>query len=175
MSIARYKALRENLHVSENAKCNDPENKHNKLYKMQPLSDHVRENCILLELETEHSIDEQIIPAKTSYSGIQQYNPKKPVKWGFKNFVWSGASGIMYDFFLYSGSVNGQKCSGSYVVLKLLETLPKHKNFKIFFDNWFCSIPLCLALKDYGYLATATLRADRTKGCPLPVEKDLKK
>ena len=62
-----------------------------------------------------------------------------------------------------------------HVVLKLLETLPKYKNFKIFFDNWFSSISLCLALKDYGYLATAIIRADHTKGCPLPVEKNLKK
>ena len=74
-----------------------------------------------------------------------------------------------------SGSVNGHKCTGSYVVLKLLETLSRYKTFKIFFDNWFSSIPLCIPLKDYGYLATATLRADRTKGYPLPAEKDLKK
>ena len=118
--------------------------------------DHVRENCIALEPEEEQSIDEQIIPAKTSYSGIRQYNPKKPVKWGFKNFVRSGASGIMYDFFLYSGKVNNEKCTGSYVVLRLIETLPKHQNYKVFFDNWFASIPLCLALKDNGYLSTAT-------------------
>ena len=178
MSIARYKALRENLHVSGNAKCNDPENKDNKLYKIQPVFDHVRENCILLELEIEHAIGEQIIPTKTLYSEIRQYNPKKPVKWGFKYFVRSGASGIMYDYILYilySVSVNDQKCTGSYVVLKLLETPPKYQNLKIFFDNWFSSIPLFLALKDYGYLATATLRADRTKGGPLPTEKDLKK
>ena len=41
MSIARYKALHENLHVSDNTKCNDPENKDNKLYKIQPVLDHV--------------------------------------------------------------------------------------------------------------------------------------
>ena len=58
MPIARYKALRENLHVSDNAKSNDPENKDNKLCKIQPVLDHVRENCILLEPEIEHSIDE---------------------------------------------------------------------------------------------------------------------
>ena len=109
MSIARYKALRENLHVSDNAKCNDPENKDNKLYKIQHVLHHAWENCILLEPEIEHSIDAQIIPAK-SYSGIRRYNTKKPVKWGFKNFV-------------------------CYVVLKLLETLPKYQNFKIFFDD----------------------------------------
>jgi len=28
-------------------------------------------------------------------------NPKKSVKWAFKNFVRAGASVIMYDFFLY--------------------------------------------------------------------------
>ena len=136
MSIARYKALRENIYVSDNAKCKDPENKVNKLYKIQPVLDHVPESCILLEPEIEHSIDGQIIPEKTSeYNGIQQYNPKMPVKWGFKNFVWSGTSTIMYDFFLYSGSVNGQKCTGSYVILELLETLPKYQKFKIFFDH----------------------------------------
>ena len=175
MSVNRYKLLRENLHVSDNSKRDEPENKGNKLYKIQPVLDHVRQNCTSIEPEVEHSIDEQIIPAKTIYSGIRQYNPKKPVKWGFKNFVRSGSSGIMYDFFLYSGSVNNQKCTGSYVVLRLIETLPKNQHFNFFFDNWFSSIPLCLALKDNGFLAIGTLRSDRTKKCPLPSEKDLRK
>lgn len=175
MSVNRYKLLRENLHVSDNLQRDDPENAGNKLYKIQPVLDHVRNNCTEIEPEIEHSIDEQIIPAKTTYSGIRQYNPKKPVKWGFKNFVRAGSSGIMYDFFLYTGKVKNQKVTGPYVVLRLLETLPRRQNFKVFYDNWFSSYPLCLALKENGYLATATLRADRTKNCPLPVEKDLKK
>ena len=137
--------------------------------------DHVRNNCITIEPEIEHSIDEQIIPAKTTYSGIRQYNPKKPVKWGFKNFVHAGSSGIMYDFFLYTGKADKQKVTGPYVVLRLLETLPKNQRFKVFFDNWFSSIPLCLALKANGYPCVGTLRADRTKNCPLPADKDLKK
>ena len=110
--------LREN-HVSDNAKCNDPEKEDNKLYKIQPVLDHVRENYILLEPGIEHSIDEQIIPTKTSYSGIHWYNL-------------SGSSGIMYDFFFYSGSVNGQKCTGSYIVLKLLETPQNSRTLKYF-------------------------------------------
>ena len=52
--------------------------------------------------EIENSIDEQIIPTKTKYSGIRQYNTKKPVKWGFKNFVCSGSSGIMYMTSLFT-------------------------------------------------------------------------
>ena len=103
----------------------------------------MRNNCIKIEPEQEHSIDEQIIPAKTKYSGICQYKPKKPVKWGLKNFVRAGSSGITYDFFVYTGMVKDAKVTGSYVVERLLETLPRMKNFKVFFDNWFSSIPLC--------------------------------
>ena len=103
--------------MNDNNKMNEKANIGNKLYKVQPLLEHVRNNCITIEPEVDHSIDEQVIPAKTSYSGIRQYNPKKPVKWGFKNFVRSGASGIMYDFFLYTGSPNeNEKFTGSYCV-----------------------------------------------------------
>ena len=150
-----------------------PENVNNKLFKIQPVLDHVRNNCILIEPEREHSIDEQIIPAKRKCSGIRQYNPKKPKKIGFKNFVRTGSSGIMYDFFLYSGKMKNEKVTGPYAVEKLLEILPK--TVKMFFDSWFATFPLCLALKKNGYLVTATLRKYRTKNCPLPIEKDLKK
>ena len=66
-----------------------------------------------------------------------------------------------------------EKTTGTYVVEKLLETLPKMKNLKVYFDNLFATFPLCLALTKNGFLAT--LRKDRTKNCPLPIEKDLKK
>ena len=83
----------------------------------------------------------------------------------------------MYDFFLYqrSSTVDCHKCTGSYAVLRLIEKLPKNQNFKLFFDNWFCSLQLCLQLKSLGFQVTATIRADRVKGCPLPTEKDIKK
>ena len=73
---------------------------------------------------------------------------KKAEKWGFKNFVRAGASGMMYDFFLYQGastSADGKKCTGSY---------------------WLCSLQLCLQLKSMGFLVTAALRADRVKNAP---------
>ena len=103
MSINRYKKPRQYLHFSDNSKIDDAENKKNKLYKIQPVIDHVRNNCCTIKPEIETSIDEQIIPAKTKYGGIRQYNPKKPVKQGFKKFVRSASSGIMYDFFTYCG------------------------------------------------------------------------
>ena len=95
MSISRYKKLRQYLHCNDNLKHGEEENKNNKLYQIEPVLNHVLGNCLAIEPEQNQSTDEQIIPAKTSHSGIRQYNPKKPVKWGFKNFVRSGSSGMM--------------------------------------------------------------------------------
>ena len=46
----------------------------------------IRKNCTKTEPEVNQSIDEQMILAKTSHSGIRQYNPKKPKKWGVQEF-----------------------------------------------------------------------------------------
>ena len=172
MSKNRYKQLRKYLHANDNTLQKDGD----RLHKVRPVLDGVRNNCVKVEAEVEHSVDEQIIPAKTKYSGIRQYNPKKPVKWGFKNFVRAGKSGIIYDFFMYTGaSTSDQNCNGYYVVTRLCDTLPKNKNYRVFFDNWFTSYDLCTDLKSYGILTTATLRVDRMLKCPLMSEKELKK
>ena len=80
MSLSRYKKLREFLHAADNSRLNDPVNKYNKIYKIALVLNHVRQNCLAIEPEPGHSIDEQIIPAETRYNEIRQYNPKKPVK-----------------------------------------------------------------------------------------------
>ena len=177
MPLKRYKKLRQFLHVNDNSKKNDPGNKDNRLYKVMPVVEGVRQNCLKIEPEECHSIDEQIIPAKTKYSGIRQYNPKKPTKWGFKNFVRAGKSGLMYDFFIYQGakSTGQEKCTSESVVLKLCSTLPKHVNHLICFDNWFTTLNLMLELKSLGYPSIGTVRANRMSGCPLQSEKELKK
>ena len=69
MPISRYKELTQYLHFSDNSKIDDAENKNNKLYKIQPVIDHVRNNCRAIKPEIKNSIDEQIIPAKIKYSG----------------------------------------------------------------------------------------------------------
>ena len=57
MSRNRYQKLRENLHVSDNSQKDLEENKGNKLFKIAPVLDHVRGNCLLIEPEQEQSID----------------------------------------------------------------------------------------------------------------------
>ena len=49
--------------------------KKNKLYKIQPVTDHVRNTCCTIKPEIENSIDEQIIPANIVVLGsITQRN-----------------------------------------------------------------------------------------------------
>ena len=131
-------------------------------------------------------MDEQIIPSKTKCSSIRQYNPKKPKKWGFKNLVRAGSSGIMYDFFIYEGKStanNNENDNTDYdhlqksaqVVAKLCQNLPSHKNHKLFFDNWFSTLELMLYLKNKGILAVGTIRLNRLGGCSASSNKDLQK
>ncbi|CAB3993351.1 Hypothetical predicted protein [Paramuricea clavata] len=104
-----------------------------KLAKVQPVIDIVREQCLKVSPEESHSVDKQIIPATTKFSGIWQYNPKKPVKWGFKNLVRVGASGFMYDFYIYAGKDEDMDNvdfkdlqKSSQVVARLCQHLPSH-------------------------------------------------
>ena len=78
MTLKRYQLIRRFIHANDNTKKTNPENVNDKLFKVRPLLDLVRNNCIKVEPEQCHSIDEQIIPAKTKRSsGGKQYNPKK--------------------------------------------------------------------------------------------------
>ena len=138
----------------------------------------VRTNCNKIEPEVNHSVDEQIIPANTKKSdGVRQYNPKKPHKWGFKNLVRAGQSGIIYDFLLYGGknSTGGNSCSADAIVLKLSEGISQNQGFRLFFDKWFSTLDLIVQLKSIGILSTATFRTNFLKGCPIASGKELKK
>ena len=88
--------MREFLHLVDHAEKGKPENKDEKCLKVKPLLEAVKANCQKVEQEVNNSTDEQIIPAKTNKrGGAQQYYPKKPHKWGFKNLVRAGESGII--------------------------------------------------------------------------------
>ena len=131
-----------------------------------------------MEPEEFHSIDQQIIPCKTKRSKIRQYNPKKP---HIKNVVRAGASGLIYDFYLYAGKeevldnefTGLQKCA--IAVARLCKHLPNHKHHKLYFDNWLTTLPLLQFLKMKGIDPPGTIRMNRTKCCPLQANKDLEK
>ena len=101
MGLKRYESLTRFSHANDNTKRDENSGK---LFKVEPVISAVRDNCAKIEQECNQSTDEQMIPAKTKKRGIRQYIPKKIHKWGFKNFVQAGKSGMIYDFFLYAGA-----------------------------------------------------------------------
>uniref|UniRef100_F6X7P9 PiggyBac transposable element-derived protein domain-containing protein n=1 Tax=Ciona intestinalis TaxID=7719 RepID=F6X7P9_CIOIN len=164
ISLKRYQKLRRFLHFVDNS-TQFP----NKLFKIQPVLDAVRNECIKIQPEQSHSVDEQIIPAKTKYSKFRQYNPKKPVKWGFKNMVRADSSGFMYDFYIYGGKDSKQLAlsddathlqKSAQTVVKLCQHLPVKQNHQLFFDNWFTTLDLLIYLKEIGINACGTIRGN---------------
>ncbi|XP_062853638.1 piggyBac transposable element-derived protein 2-like [Trichomycterus rosablanca] len=177
MSVNRYEQILSHLHFVDNYTY-QPANT-DRLFKITPVLSTLQKTFLAAaDPEEFQSIDEQIIPFKGQLS-IKQYIPKKPKPWGVKVWVRAGSSGYVYRFEVYQGSANRGHSSGlgmaGDVVMRLCDDI-KHKNHKVFFDNFFCSIPLLEALKDMGIYGTGTCRANRVKGASqkLKSEKQLK-
>lgn len=93
-------------------------------------------------------------------------------------FTRAGSSGIVYDFALYVGEgtcpTYGLGISSD-IVVYLASTIPKFQNYKLFFDNWFTSVSLLVALKELGIFSTGTVRKNRMGNCELLADPELKK
>ena len=96
----RYETLPKFRHITDNTTKSNPENVINKLFRIRPLLELIRSNCIKIESEHCHSIDKQIIPVKTKCSEVvKQYNPKKAHKWGVQKHDQSWP--FWYDLWLF--------------------------------------------------------------------------
>lgn len=58
--------------------------------------------------------------------------------------------------------------------MQMCGSLPEGKNFKIFADNFFTSLPLLSKLKEKSFHFIGTVRSNRLKGCSLKTEKERK-
>lgn len=139
-----FEAIKANIHFNDNSQMPQRDDaNYDPIYKVRPLVENVRENCLKIEPEERHSVDEMIIPTKTRW-GIKQYNPKKPSKWGIKLFSRCGVSGLIYDFSVYLGAksrmdeklVEKFGNSGA-VVAQLCKSLPEKLGHKVYCDNFF--------------------------------------
>ena len=162
MSFNNFGRVKRFLHFSDNMFSSD-----DKLKKLRTLADKLRDRFRAVPLEQNLSVDEQIIPFKGRH-GLKQYLPKKPHKWGYKVFVLSGVSGYAYDFEIYAGKQDNillpgeADCGASgNVVIRLSRIVPNNCNFRIFFDNYFTSVDLQLALARRGILSLGTVRLNR--------------
>ncbi|KAF9404751.1 hypothetical protein HW555_014186 [Spodoptera exigua] len=157
-------------------------------FKIRPVMERIRQNFLKVEEEGKYSIDEMMIPYKGRKAGKRkQYVKMKPKKWGFKNFVRAGVSGIIYDFLLYGGddtfrglTFRDKEASiglGGKVVIALCQTI-RQKPAIIYADNFFMSLELTHILREeYGILSLGTIRTNRLRGCQelLPTDQQMKK
>lgn len=174
MSCNRFEEIKRNLHFCDNYASNSDH-----LYKIRAVIDHVVSNCKVLPSCEKYSVDEQIIPFK-GRSKLKTYNPKKPKRWGYKMFVICDVKGLVYNFELYTGKevqppeLPDIGASGN-VVLRLATVVPSDQNCKVYFDNWFCSIALQVALAERKIWSLGTVRQNRLKGCVHQTDKEMKK
>lgn len=180
MSRNRFDNLRTNFHISDNDLMLPRDNPlHDKLFKIRPFISSVQNNFKKIQAEEFCAIDEIIIPFK-GRSQMKQYNQNKPHKWGIKVFAIASISGFIHDFEIYVGKGTlpatrlGLGISGN-VVIRLLESVPKFKNYKVATDNWFNSYNLQCHLKFSGMLGIGIVRTNRLSGCTFKNEKDIKK
>lgn len=175
----RFFAIRNNLHlVDVNKKTTEWKDR---LYKVRPIIDAVRNRLLALPLEENLCIDEQIIPFKGKFAA-KQYIKGKPSPWGIKVFFICGKSGIPYDFLVYQGSttpidkVVGKAVGfGSSIVLHLCKRIPSTSvGHNLFFDNYFPSYQLFEILKERKINAAGTIRVNRFASPRLPSEKEMK-
>ena len=123
------------------------------------------------------AIDEMMVFYRGKRSPIRQYIKGKPHPWGFKIWSRAGVDGILYDIDVYQGG-SGKRSGfgqGTDVVLKLTCTLPSGKNYKVFAENLFTSVPLLKKLQERSIHYKGTIRQNRLPGCTLADEKSLKK
>ncbi len=137
-----------------------------RIQKVQPILMAMKERCLsVYKPHCEVAVDEAMIPFK-GRSTMKQYQPKKPVKRGFK--VWCLAdshNGYFCDFNVYVGSTgeSPELLLGERVVLKLAESI--EGLHELFFDNFFTSFPLMRTLLSRQIYAVGTVRTNR-KGFP---------
>ncbi|GBM86783.1 PiggyBac transposable element-derived protein 3 [Araneus ventricosus] len=175
LSRNRYFQILGNLHVNDNEVI--PKQNTDRLYKIRPLMDKLNKNFQSLRMPHQtQSIDESMILFK-GRSTLKQYNPKKPIKRGYKLWCRSDMSGYMYEFEVYQGKDDSEFKRfglGGSVVQKLTKSLV-NKNHIIMMDNFFSSVELYEYLKSVGIYACGTVQSNR-KGLPsLAVDKALKR
>ena len=126
-------------------------------------------------------VDEQMVPFKKT-SWLKQFIPKKPHKWGYKFFLLCDSSGVVYDFIIYTGKIDPVDKAGvpdlgtsSNSVLHLAQSIPHHQNHKLFFDNWFTSVPLISYLAKQGIWCCGTVQARQSPGLRFKTDKELKR
>lgn len=167
----RYDLIRSFLHFANN---DDKENDEDRLYKIKPIIDIVKDLYALsYSCHKELSIDDSVIKFKGRVFS-KHYPPSKPLtKWRMK--IWSMCdphTGYLLKFNVCTGKEpNLQQGDGlgSRVVQTLLQGY-ENKGHVLFVDNFYSSVGLFDALRLNNIGACGTVRANR-KGLPMEMRR----
>ncbi|XP_033911326.3 piggyBac transposable element-derived protein 2-like [Acipenser ruthenus] len=173
MILNRWETIKKSLHFSNNEERQEEND--DPLHKIRPLVTHLTSKLTSIPVGEKLAVDEQMVPFK-GRNRLKQYLPSKPKKWGYKILVLAGSDGVPHNLEIYTGRVVQPPeladvgASGN-VVLRLAQPIPKQENYKLFFDNWFTSVPLVLTLAQQGIHCTG----NRLPGVNLMCDAELKR
>lgn len=180
MSQKEFERIRAILHFNDNSKIvNDKTSpQYDKLYKLRPIIDVLNSKFGSIPFQQTLSVDEQICASKARHH-MKQYLPAKPHKWGYKLYVLCGSDGFSYKFEIYAGSEYHDQAepdlgSSANTVIRLCKNVPENQNFRIYFDNYYTSVPLLVYLAKKGIYSLGTVRRSRIPNTKIPNEKELK-
>lgn len=165
MSRNRFTQIMKYLHVCDNYNLTN-----HRFAKVLPLWIRLNEKWLkYFPNEVNLSIDESMIPYYGRHGG-KQHMHNKPIRFGYKAWCVCTRLGYVVQSQRHKGCKTGindiNLGLGGSVVLELIEKLPK-KEYSLYFDNFFTSIPLLEALKKMGLHGTGTMRANRIEKAPL--------
>ncbi|XP_055932210.1 piggyBac transposable element-derived protein 2-like [Argiope bruennichi] len=182
MPVNEFEKIRRYLHFNDNnAFSTDLQGGQDKFFKLRPLIDELQKSFLSIPMEESLCVDEQMCATKARHH-LKQYMPDKPHKYGYKLFILSGVSGFAYNFEIYGGKEldvanilqEPDLGASSNVVIRLTRPVQENVNHKLYFDNYYTSIPLQVYLKKKGILSLGTIRRNRIPDCKLPTERELK-
>ncbi|XP_003378737.1 putative piggyBac transposable element-derived protein 2 [Trichinella spiralis] len=166
MSHNRFETLLRFLHFSDNDKVvmdrSHPD--YDRFYKIRSLIESICKTCLEETPGELRSVDEHIILYKGRCK-MKYYNPRKPDKWGLKVIAVCGRNRFVHDFWLCDGMApkveNPVDFFAAVVVMKVCETLPKHKGYTAEVAQSQATHGICKST-----LASRQVElARRTKGC----------
>lgn len=181
-NYTRWAQIKRFLKISD--PMQDPNNKHNRMFKVQELFDFFINACKANYWpDVCVALDEAIKKFK-GRCVFKQYIKGKPVRWGIKIFcVCCSVSSYLFNAYFYIGKQEDDNTKEASVtqktVLKLMEPLAG-KNHRVYMDNYYTGIPLIRELEKMDIFTTGTVRTNR-KGLDKQVtikkteEKHLKK
>ncbi|KAL4101148.1 hypothetical protein QTP88_021176 [Uroleucon formosanum] len=175
MTVNTFEKIRSNLHFNDNLLTSTGPNR-DKIHKIRPVIETLKKRFSSIPIEENLAVDEQICSTKAR-SSLKVYMPNKPYKWGYKYFVLSGASGFAYNLEFCTGQENNSELrktsepdlgASANVVVRLARVIPINLRHKLFFDNYYTTLPLLVYLKKRNILSSGTVRRNRLKNVMLP-------